>query len=652
MNLPETINLLQGTDSTFDFSTGNTLPLVARPWALHHWTLQTAEAPWLFNARHRRLRGLRLTHQPSPWMFDYASLTLLPFTGPALETPELQASAYSLEDSVLNPHYLRVKLMRYGITMEMSPTERGAILVMHFRPDETPRLSFYFDGEHELRQIAPESVGGRSLNRNSDLPEDYGLSFIGRFSAPVESVTRMPLGGYVEFARGTTRVELRLAGSLISDAIAAETFRRELDNRSLEMIREEGAQVWTKFLGRFEIEADSPEQCRLFYSCLYRCLLFPRFLDEIGENGKICHRSPYDGEVHSGSLCADCGFWDVYRTQLPLLTWAYPDITRRMMDAWLNACRQSGWSPKWPSPGPRHCMIGTHFDIYVADVISQGLIDWDVEAAFTYLWKDATELSDNPCFGREGLQEYLKLGFVAADKTVYSLSSTLDYAYDDFCVAQVARFLGKEKEAAQLFERAGNYRHVFDSKTGFMRPRLADGSWVEPFREFGWGGPYVEGGPWQHAFNVPHDPEGLAALYGGPAALCGKLDTMLTMEPRYEAGHYGFEIHEATEMALAGFGQYAHSNQPVHAYLFLYALMGDTAKTSHWVHRVCRELYSIDDFPGDEDNGEMAAWYIWASLGLYPQCPGKPGFVHFEPLLRRVTVRVPERDEVVIVREG
>ncbi len=628
MSLLSKVNLLQGTWSTRDFSRGNTLPLIARPWAMHHWTLQTGRTPWTFNPEHPKLEGIRLTHQPSPWMRDYGNITVTAFNGPIQERIEHQASVYELRRAKLSPTGVAVSLLRYGITIEQAPTERGAVYRFTRLGAEQLKVRFYFDGEHSLSGAAGKRLcSGVSRNNFGGVPEGFGLHFVGEFSESPEDIIQLANGCVFIFHASVTMVELRLAGSFLDEGIALATLRRELQSRSLEDVEAESAGIWENLLNRIAITAADPDTERTFYSCLYRCLLFPRFLDEKDEEGQTVHYSPYDGLRHSGSLCADSGFWDTFRTVYPLLGLAYPEKLSEILRGWLNACRQSGWTPKWPSPGLRDCMIGTHFDAVAADAIARGVIDWNVEEAFCYLWRDATEESSDGRYGRQGLGDYIRLGYVPDEKYPYAVSSTLDYAYDDFCVGQVARFLSKEKEANLLFERSQNYRNVFDSSVGFMRGRLSNGDWQLPFREFCWGGSYIEGGPWQHTFNVPHDPAGLAALFGGSEKLCGKIDAMLKSPPTFESGHYGYEIHEMTEMALAGFGQYAHSNQPVHAFLYLYALNGKPERALHWVRRVLTELYSVDHFPGDEDNGEMAAWYVLSSLGMYPECPGKPGWI-------------------------
>lgn len=632
MNLVTKVNILQGTRSERDFSTGNTLPIIARPWGMHHWSLQTLQSPWMFHPEHRKLQGVRLTHQPSPWMNDYGNILIAPFTGPLFHEIDHQASAYRLEEATLHPHYFRAELLRHRIVIEMAPTERGAVFRFRRLGPEALRVRFFFDAAHEWAPGGnPRRYQGISRNYVDGVAGDFGLRFAVEFDTPPQACVAAKSGCVFEFGQDVEALEMRLAGSFISMEQAGVTLHQELAGQSLESVAAEGERVWNNLLGQVAYTPRNEDQGRLFYSCLYRCLLFPRFLHESTSDGRVMHYSPYDGGIHEGPLCADSGFWDTYRTLFPLLALYYPETLRRMLDGWLSACREAGWSPKWPSPGPRDCMIGTHYNVIVADAVAHGIVDWNVEEAFAYLWKDATAPSDDPRYGRAGLEDYLRLGYVPADKYHHAASATLDYSYDDFCISRVARFLGKDKEAEELERRAGNYRNVYDPSVGFMRGRNADGSWREPFDEFEWGGPFIEGGPWQHSFNVPHDPAGLAALFGGNDGLCRKLDAMFTAPRHFTIGDYPCEIHEMTEMAMANFGQYAHSNQPVHQFLMLYAQAGQPDKATHWIHRVANELYSIDGFAGDEDNGEMAAWYVFACLGLFPTCPGTPDLLRFPP---------------------
>lgn len=646
------VNILQGTASSREFSRGNTLPLIARPWGMHHWTPQTNDGPWLFHPDHRKLHGMRLTHRPSPWMGDYGGVLISAFHGTPADDPEGQASAWRREDGAMHPNVFRAELLRYGIRMEMSPANRGAVFVFTTRRDEPLKIRFWFDGDYEVRARAGErGFDAESRHHAGGVSRNFGLRLFGEFDATPVDIYQQRNGASFIFPASVRRLTLRIAGSFIDAEMAREAHNRELAGHSLESMEAEGRDAWESLLGRLDIEGFDGNQEKTFYSCLYHALLFPRFLDERDVRGRMRHYSPYDGEIHEGTLCADNGFWDTFRTLYPLLILAYPEVMKRMLEGWLNACHQLQWTPKWANPGAHDCMIGTHLDVIVADAVAKSLTEWDVEGAFSYLWKNATVPSDDGRFGRRGLEEYIRLGYVAADRTPYAVSRTLDYCFNDFCVAQVADFLGRHRQAAELRRRTGNYRNVFDPDVHFMRGRLSSGAWLEPFDEYSWGGPYVEGGAWQHSFNVPHDPAGLAALYGGPGALCRKLDRMLGMSPRFDVGTYGIEIHEMTEMAFAGFGQYAHSNQPVHNYLFLYGLCGEWEKTESWVRRVTDELYSPEFLPGDEDNGEMSAWYVFSSLGLYPFCPGKPEYLRFSPLVRRAAIRRHE-GEILLTGEG
>ena len=242
----------------------------------------------------------------------------------------------------------------------------------------------------------------------------------------------------------------------------------------------------------------------------------------------------------------------------------------------------------------------------------------------------------------------MKLGYIPDRASTYALSATLDYAYDDWCVAQIAKQQHEPDVYQSLMKRSQNYRSLWDPKVGFMRPKTADGQWVEPFDEFAWGGSYAESGPWQSSWFVPHDPAGLIGLIGGPEKMAAKLDAMLATPPTFHVGGYGHVIHEMTEMAEAHFGQYAQSNQPSFDNLYLFTAAGQPWKTEYWTRRVCAEMYnsSPKGFPGDEDNGSMASWYILSSIGLYPFCPGTSMYMFTSPLFPKITLRLPDGKNV------
>jgi len=580
-------------------------------------------------------------------MGDYASLTLMPFTGPVCRSLETQASGWDLSDATLQPDFIAVKLLRYGLEMNFAPSRRGGLLHMVSKHDEEIRLRLNFEGEYDL---IPEQNGTglilHTRNNAGGCPPGFGLWVRLESSLAWDRIELCDEGCVLHFPAHARSISVGMGSSFIDSETAVLALQREVAKQTIEELSAQCREEWNILLQRIQVPPEQEFHRDMIYSCLYRCLLFPRRLDELNAHGLVVHRSPYNGQVGEGPLCTDHGFWDAYRTVYPLLGLLYPDHLSAIMEGWVQACRQAAWAPKWASPGLRDCMIGTHFDAVAADAIARGVTDWSIRDAFTYIWKGATVPSSEKICGREGLELYLKHGYVPSDREQYSVCVTLDYAYGDFCGACVARHLGLSEEAGQLEARALNYRNVFDQETGFMRGRRSDGSW-EPFHEFRWRGGYIEGGPWQHRFHVPHNPQGLAGLMGGSSAVCHELERMMSTPPRYEDGGYGCEIHEMTEMALAGFGQYAHSNQPVHAFLFLFSLMGKPERTDYWVHRIAGELYSIKNFPGDEDNGEMCAWYIFACLGIYPVCPGVPGWLHFKPFVPGLKISSAEGAEPI-----
>ncbi len=658
-NLVDLVNPLQGTASRSDFSRGNTSPLVARPFGMTHWTPQTDEGRWPFHPDTHKLQGVRATHQASPWMGDYGHFVVMAQSGEPLPRASERASAFRLEELTVRPHVLSVTLRRYGIRLEMTPTERCGVFRFTFPAGQPARVILEpSQGESGVEiNAARSTITGFTRANSGGVPPNFACHYAAVFSRPFVSASALPgerEGAVAEFGDGGGQVEMTIGTSFLSAEQALRNLEREVGGRDFDAVRAEGEAVWNAALGRVAIAGGTEAQRRTFYSGLYRTQLFPRAWHEFDAAREPVHFSPYDGRVHAGVLYADNGFWDTYRTVYPLLALLMPERLAEILQGWTNACREGGWFPQWASPGYRACMVGTHIDAVMADAVVKGVTGFDVEAAYAGLVRHATEPGDRwGNYGRLGLADYLEHGYVVEDHQDHSVARSLDYAYDDWCLSRIARVLGRREDESVFRARADNYRHLYDPAVGFMRAREADGAWREPFAEFAWGGPYVEGGPWQSSWAVPHDPAGLIALMGGPEAFVSKLDRMLAQEPRFEVGAYGFEIHEMTEMADAAFGQYAHSNQPVHHVLALYAAAGRPDRMRHWTRRVMDELYSPDHLPGDEDNGEMSAWYVLNALGLYPLCPGHPSYVLGSPLFPAARVRLPNgRDLVIEAADG
>ena len=666
-SLADEVNTFQGTDSHHGFSTGNTLPLVVAPHGMIGWTPQTGEGRWAFEYSAARIQGFRGTHQPSPWMADYGHFLVMPASGAKAPTSIADSeSSYRKNETVARPHYFRTRLLRHGILAELTPTERGACFRFTYESDQPAWLAFKL-AEGEILRVdrARRLVYGISTSNQGGVPKNFGCHFVAEISAPILATDRFETPVTTPEGSGTTigvslklrlppnrRVTVRIATSFISRDQALLNLRRELGSQSFDALHSAARSTWDRRLNVIALDGATEDQRRTFYGCLYRCFQFPRQWHEFDQRDQRVHYSPHDGRVYPGPFYTDSGFWDIYRALLPLLTILDPDLVGDMIEGWLNTYREGGWLPNWLCPGYRACMVGSHSPLVFADAFLKGIRNFDAKTAYAAVRHDATCVSPAPDRGRFGLGHYLRLGFVPSDRVDHSVARTTDYAHADFGVAQLAAALGHVDDAREFALRAGNFRNVFEPRTGFLRGRLANGKWREPFREFEWSIDYIEGSAWQHTWAAPHDVAGLVELMGGPKKFVAKLDRMLALPPRFETGRYSHEIHEMTEMAAVDFGQYAHSNEPVHHVLYLYTYAGRPDRTQYWVRRTLDELYSPLRFPGDEDNGSMAAWYVLSALGFYPVAVGHPAYVLGAPRFPRATLRLSTGKTFVIEAKG
>lgn len=656
-SLLDEVCILQGTESRSSLSFGNTLPIVSLPWGMHHWSLQTHTGRWLFDPNEPKVQGMRLTHQPNPWIGDYAALCVMPQTGPVTLDPLARASSYRIQESIFRPDECSVYLTRYRCHMRLTPTFHGGVIRCEFDNETLPRMiveavPLDSPGTMEASQTGSHVVQGRINNHSGGVPDRFAMYFIADFDKPIERFVQTDHTFYVEFSQGTRRVELRLAGSFIGYEQARITLEKELIGRSWEGIRALARTAWLEHLERFEIDGCTAHQRKTFYSCLYRTLLFPRGFSEIDAHGQEVHYSPYDGGVHPGPMYTDTGFGDSHRTVFPWLNWLFPQVASRMIQALLNGYREGGWLAEWASPGYRACVNGTHSNVVLADAIIKEIPGFDRELALQAMIKNAThEGAADRRYGRQGVAIMDQLGYLPSDAGFcHPASATLDYAYNDWCISQVAGVLGQEEIFQTFLERSKRWRNVFDPGVGFIRGRLTDGSWVQPFNPVAWGGPYVKGSAWQCTWAVPHDLAGLIQFMGGSDGLVQKIDTLLDTPPVFDTGSYPSEVHEMTEMSRVDFGQYVHCNPYMHHVLWLYALAGAPEKCHRNVHRVLNELYSFSSrgFAGDENNGGVSAWFLLASFGIYPFCPGSPSYTLGLPWLPRIVIRKPDGSDLMI----
>ncbi len=641
------VNVKMGTKSIPRRSHGNTLPLTQLPFGMASFCIQTdGGSSWFYHPEHEYAEGVRLTHQPSPWIGDFGTVLMIPQNDVIANDGGRAWSGYRIHDSVQSPDYLRLTFLRSECLFELTPTERCAALRLTFADDRPAYLSFLpVQGNYTYRYDAEtNTLYGSTDGHNNDHAESFKMYFVLRFGAGEVHAEKTYTAGEgekhcIHIALTGRTLEARMGISYVSEDMALAAIERECGGKTFEELRQAATDAWEEKLSRIEIESDSTEQMQTFYSCLYRTFLFPRKAYELDQNGSPVHYSPADGKVRAGVRYTDNGFWDTYRTVYPLYTLIARDEFAEMLDGFVCDYLDGGWLPRWLSIGEVGCMPSTLIDAVIAEAAVNGIGSREtLEKALEGMLNHANNEAPEDRYGRNGISSYLKYGYVPREEHRESVNLTLDFAYGDWCIAQVAKALGREDLVEAYSERAKNYKNLFDPSTGFMRGRDKEGKMAEFFDPVSWGGEYTEGSAWQSSFAVPHDIEGLAELYGGREGLLGKLDDLFAEPPRYRVFGYRGEIHEMTEMALIDFGQMAISNQPSFHLPFIYAALGKQEKTDYWVERLVKETFSpkADGYPGDEDNGTTSAWYILATLGLYRLCPGKDEWIRSKRLVKAV----------------
>lgn len=657
------VNPLMGTDSKVSLSNGNTYPAIGLPWGMNLWTPQTGKNGdgWQYTYAADKIRGLKQTHQPSPWMNDYGQFSLMPVSGKSVFDQEERASWFSHKAEVSKPYYYSVYLADHDVTAEITPTERAAMFRFSFaKTDSAFVVLDAFDKGSEVK-IIPEKnmIVGYSSRYSRGKLKNFKNYFVIVFDKPFSnyatwsdstkypnqtSISANHVGAIVGFAVNGKKdpVHARVASSFIS-AEQAELNLKELGTDSFSQVADKGRAIWNEKLGRLKVEGASIDQLRTFYSSLYRTLFFPNKLYEMDATGQVVHYSPYTGEVLPGYMFAGTGFWDTFRALYPFLNLMYPSINKEMQEGLINDYKEGGFLPEWSSPGFADIMVGNNSASVVADAYIKGLRGYDIEKLYEALVHGANNEGPMTAVGRKGVEYYNKLGYVPYDvKINENAARTLEYAYDDFAIYQLAKALKKPKKEIALYaKRSQNYRNLFDKESNLMRGRNQDGSFQSPFNPLKWGDAFTEGNSWHYSWSVFHDVQGLINLMGGKQTFVHMLDSVFAQSPSFDDSYYGGVIHEIREMQIANMGQYAHGNQPIQHMIYLYNYAGEPWKTQYWVREVMNRLYfaTPDGYCGDEDNGQTSAWYVFSSLGFYPVCPATDQYVLGAPLFKKVTLQ-------------
>ena len=670
------VSTLVGTQSSYAISTGNTYPAVCMPWGMNFWTPQTGKMGdgWTYTYTADKLRGFKQTHQPSPWINDYGQFTIMPETGEApIFDEEKRASWFSHKAEVATPYYYRAYLADYDVVTELAPTERAAIMRITFPDSKSYVVVDAFDKGSYVKIMPKERmIVGYTTKNSGGVPHNFKNYFVMKFDKDFTYTAAVAdghintadvkaecnhAGGIVGFKtiRGE-QVNVRIASSFISEEQALENLK-ELGSDSFDEVKARGRNTWNDVLGRIEVKSDDIDHLRTFYSCLYRSVLFPRSFYEKNAKGEIVHYSPYNGEVLPGYMFTDTGFWDTFRCLFPLLNVMYPSMNEKMQAGLVNAYKESGFLPEWASPGHRGCMVGNNSASIVADAYLCGLKNYDAETLWQAVVHGASAVHPTvSSTGRLGYEYYNKLGYVPYDvKINENVARTLEYAYNDWCIYEFGKALGKSKKELEPFrKRAFNYRNVFDSETKLMRGRLKNGKFQSPFSPLKWGDAFTEGNAWHYTWSVFHDPAGLIQLMGGKQTFNNMLDSVFNVPPLFDDSYYGSVIHEIREMQIMNMGNYAHGNQPVQHMIYLYGYSGEPWKTQYWIRQTMQRMYNAnpDGYCGDEDNGQTSAWYVFSAMGFYPVCPGAGEYVLGAPYFDEMTLHLENGRNVSIKANG
>ena len=644
----ETIDTRFGTASKHAFSRGNTLPYTGVPFGMNYFVPQTSdqEGSWFFDPHLPIFQGIRLTHQPSPWIGDYSWLLLTPVTG-EISGDSLfhRQSSYNLERAIFNPHYLKIFSERFQIETQLSPTCYGASIQL--RQTQGKNLSLYL---HAVDDLTVKQVDERTLSlEQSGLTETNKSPLVMftalTFSVEILSIKQEGQDWRIDLAGAEAQVQL--ATSFISK----EQALLNLPKQDFEDTQTNAKASWEDLLGHFDVVETGPVDRTFFDHCLYRLFLFPQTFYEVNEQGENIHMDLASGTIKPGLLFTNNGFWDTFRTSFPLFALIIPDHYRQFLEGFLNSYRDTGYLPKWLAPDERGMMPGTLIDGLIADSACKDMAPELEEEFLKAMLETATKADSKAINGRHGLSQYQELGYLSTDYHE-SVSHTLDYAYSDFCISTCAARLGQEELAQTYAQYAKNYQNLFDSETGYMRARDVNGNFRPDFSPYSWGRDYAECSAIQASLGVLHDISGLSQLMGGKEAFSDYLLKACQSLPLFETTGYGYEIHEMSEMATAPFGQLAISNQPSFHIPYLFRYSNYPQYTSLLIKTLRQKAFRSgwDAYPGDEDNGSLSAWYVWSALGLYPTCPGKANYDLGIPLFDHLRVYLAEKEQWLDIR--
>lgn len=641
---------------------GHTYPGASLPFGMVQLSPDTRTEGWDacsgYHFSDSTILGFSHTHLSGTGVADYGDILILPTIGkPGFH--EVVRSKFRHSEESASPGYYRVRLADHDINVELTATRR--VGVHRYTFPKTDSALVLVDLKHGLGldkviESSLQIIGDREIagfRRSDGWAKNQIIYFVAQFSKAFKSfgiaidrkaqaqrrkATGTDLKGYVRFSTASMEsVILKVALSSVSIAGARRNLNSEMPGWDFGAAKTSAERIWNEQLNRIWVDGGKSDQRRTFYTALYHTMLTPNLFSDV------------DGQYHGmdGTTRKADGFemytvfslWDTFRAEHPLFTIIDRKRALDFVRSILAKYEESGLLPVWElASNETFCMIGYHSVPVILDAYMKGIRNFDAERALVAM-KHSAELD------HFGLKAYRQSGFIPSEAESESVSKTLEYAYDDWCIAQLARALGKKQIESEFSERAEFYRNLFDPSTGFMRAR-ENGRWFEPFDPAAVTFNYTEANAWQYSFFVPHDIPGLIQLQGGKESLVRKLDQLFAADTRTSGRN---------QLDISGMvGQYAQGNEPSHHVAYLFNEAGAPWKTQGIVRRIVDSLYTpeADGLCGNDDCGQMSAWYVFSAMGFYPVTPGTPFYSIGSPLFDRVTLRLENGKQFVIKTTG
>ena len=654
----------------------NTIPAVTLPFAMTQWTPQTRQTevkcqpPYFYNDKF--LNGFRGTH----WLSgsctqDYGSFTIMPVAGKLKTTVKDYAVPFSHADESASPAYYKIDLPATHLTIEMTATLRCGIMQFTMQKDDSMYLLIMPNSDKEKGFVKVNAATGEVWGYNPvhRIYQGWGgpAGFNGWFYIKIEKAVLVsgtfsgaelfaidsikekkparPAGGdigaFVGFVmKKGEQFQIRIGTSFSSLEGAKKNLAAEMGNKRFIDVLSEAKKQWEKALAQIKVQTNNEKDKRIFYTAMYHAMQHPRLMsDADGSYPKFAGNYELK-KMSDGHYYDDFSMWDIYRAQLPLFEILNPSLTNQFVRSLILKGEQGGWLPIFPCWNSyTAAMIGDHATAFIASAYNKGIRNYDVNAAYALMRKNAFETAKTyeeykNGLGRRALTSYLKYGFIPMEDSVQEafhkkeqVSRTLEYALDDYALSVVAKGLNKTGDYNKLQQRSLNYKNIFDKNVGMMRGRYANGNWAESFHADKREVYITEGTPRQYTFYVPHDVPGLAKLMGGRKKFENALDSLFIKN------------------------EYWHGNEPGHQIPFLYNYTASPWKTQREVRKILAEEYS--DGPGglsgNDDAGQMSAWYVFAAMGFYPVNPVSNEYLLCSPLFDKVTIQLPSNKKLEII---